>query len=406
METNYRSTQEILDVSNWLIRKSPLDYGKQLRAERGRGIKPKLLDFNGEFDEAKWIVEDVSKTIADGMKLKEIMIMTRTAWRSRAVETELIAERIPYVFIGGMSITRAAHVKDVFSLLRASLSNIDRLAWLRYLMLWKGIGEKWASKAFAAICGAENVDAALRVLPDNIPRSAKALGIAEHIAEARKHHKNPASAIAFALERLEPCLCDSYDNWELRKKDILLLEKIATRFDDIESFLETYTLDPITATQIGSAEDAVSLITVHSAKGTEAKVCYVIGAEPGQYPHTRSLGNEDDIEEERRILYVAMTRAKDRLVLTRGLFYDMSDRYFLNDLPESLCETDETEETDETAESAGAPTFIRISFGSLLRDRTDTIGNPVAVSVPKVQPENPPSIWRRLVRFLTGDGPR
>lgn len=402
LETNYRSTQEILDVSNWLIRESPLNYGKQLRAERGSGLKPQFLDFAGELDEAKWIVDDVAKTIGDGTKFKDIMIMTRTAWRSRGVEAELIAEKIPYVFIGGMSITRAAHVKDVFSLLRASISNTDRLAWLRYLMLWKGIGEKWASKAFASVSNASNIDTALEALPNSIPRSAKELGIAENVRDARRYHKIPTSALAFARERLEPCLKDSYDNWELRKKDLLLLEKIAERFDDIESFLETYTLDPLTPTQIGSQEDSLTLITVHSAKGTEAKVCYVIGAEPGQFPHSRSLKSEDDIEEERRILYVAMTRAKDRLVLTRGLTYDMSDRYFLNDLPESLYESNET---SEIAETTGAPTFIRINFGSLLRDRTDTIGNPVAFPVPKVQPENPPSIWRRLVRFLTGDDP-
>ena len=340
LKTNYRSTQRILDLSNWLLSASPLGYGRQLRAFRGDGMTPQLLDFFGEFDEARWIVRDVLSVRGSGTALGDIMILTRTAWRSRTIEAELIAAGIPYVFVGGMSITRTAHVRDVLSLLRASVSNTDRLAWLRYLMLWKGIGEQWAARAFKAVSKAADVEEALRVLPENIPLSARNLGIAENVTDIRKLRDAPAKAMRTAIEKLEGVLSSVYDNWEMRKRDLELLATVAERYADIESFLERYTLDPITTTQIENAgDDVLTLITVHSAKGTEANVCYIIGAEPGLFPHSKSCNDDDDVEEERRVLYVAMTRAKDRLVLTRATLYPPEEHYFLMKVPAGLCDT-------------------------------------------------------------------
>ena len=291
LETNYRSTQGILDLSNWLIGNSPLNYGRELKAVRGNGLQPQLISCLDEFSEAKWIADDVKKVAEDDTKLREIMILTRTAWRSRTMETELISAQIPYIFIGGLSLMKAAHVKDVFSLLRASLSNTDRLAWLRYLMFWKGIGEKWAAKAFNMVSQAKGLDEALKVLPEQIPKSAKELGIAENVMEVRKSIHDPKAAMHIARKKLNKCLSQHYDKWDLRSKDLELLEKVAGKYNDLGDFLETYTLDPVTTTQLTrpSVDDALPLITVHSAKGTEAKVCYILGAEPGQFPHYRSI---------------------------------------------------------------------------------------------------------------------
>ena len=340
LETNYRSTQRILDFSNWLLRTSPLDYGRELKAFRGDGLTPQLLDFFGEFDEARWIVRDVLAVAESGASLADIMILTRTAWRSRTVEAELISAGIPYVFIGGMSITRTAHVRDVFSLLRASVSNTDRLAWLRYLMLWKGIGDRWAARAFGAVSRAATVEEALRALPESIPPTARGLGIVEKLADVRNLRQAPAEAVRAAIDHLEGLLSNMYDNWEMRKRDLELLAKVAERYADIESFLERYTLDPITRTQIeNAADESLTLITVHSAKGTEAKVCYIVGVEPGLFPHLKSCNDDDDVEEERRVLYVAMTRAKDRLVLTRATLYPPEGHYFLMKVPAGLCDT-------------------------------------------------------------------
>lgn len=339
LEENYRSTQEILDLSNWLLKESPLQYNKELHAHRGNGITPQLVECENEFSEARWITGDLRRVIGNGTRLRDIMILTRTAWRSRAMETELIAAGIPYFFIGGLSITKAAHVKDVFSLLRVSLSTSDRLAWLRYLMLWKGIGEKWASKAFFAVNQSLGLDEALEIIPKYIPPTARSIGISEHISAVRELREKPREAMRVARECLEECMSTKYDNWEYRSRDLKLLEEVAERYGDVDSFLETYTLDPLTVTQITAPqnEDALTLITIHSAKGTEATNCYVLGVEPGQFPHFRSMGDPEEVEEERRILYVAMTRAKNKLVLTRNEFLDYSVPYFLKKMPKELC---------------------------------------------------------------------
>ena len=156
---------------------------------------------------------------------------------------------------------------------------------------------------------------------------------------------------------LEPVLSQKLDRWESRRRDFVLLEKLAERHRTLTGFLETYTLDPVydSVRQRPEDRDVVSVITVHSAKGTEAPVCYLLRAEPGVYPHARSLGDEDAEEEERRILYVAMTRARDELILTRTL--DVGGRttffggtrarhspggtaYFLDGVPGELVDSD------------------------------------------------------------------
>jgi DNA helicase-2/ATP-dependent DNA helicase PcrA len=163
-----------------------------------------------------------------------------------------------------------------------------------------------------------------------------------------KYWNEPTKALRVGGEFLKPILFQKYDKWDLRKKDFDLLVRLAERYRSLMRFIETYTLDPITSTVASrwGNQDVVTLITVHSAKGTEAPVCYVIGVEPGMYPHIRSLGTEDEEEEERRILYVAMTRAKNELILTRSggpssysySYGDAAEAYFLSDLPDKLVE--------------------------------------------------------------------
>ena len=140
-----------------------------------------------------------------------------------------------------------------------------------------------------------------------------------------------------------------HDNWDRRKRDLDLLSRLAARHRSVQAFLETYALDPLSVTEVSRPEqdDAATLITVHSAKGTEAPVCYLLRVEPGMYPHARCLGDEDEEEEERRVLYVAITRARDELIMTRsasakGEYYlTLADNaagsaYLLQDVPDNL----------------------------------------------------------------------
>lgn len=352
LEENYRSTQEILDVANWLLAESPLSYGRVLRAYRGAGLQPRLLDFESEFEEASWIAEDLSDRYSEGAPWRDHMILTRTAWGSRAIEAALIEKRIPYQFVGGMSLLQSAHVKDLLSLLRCAGNHRDELAWVRYLTLWPRIGDVTAQRVIEEVERAPDVPGAVERLRDALQERPE---IGSGLDKVLENWETPATAVLVAGRFLEPLLEERYDHWESRRRDFDLLVRIAERHADVWHFLETYTLDPISAATVQrmDEDDKVTLITVHSAKGTESKVCYVIRVEPGTYPHVRSLGDEDQEEEERRVLYVAMTRAEDELIVTRtnsrrghltfwggavGAHSKRGTPYLFEDIPDGLVE--------------------------------------------------------------------
>lgn len=343
LEENYRSTQGILDISNWLLKESPLKYNKKLNAYRGEGTKPVLKDFYSDLMEAKWVAEDLIERHDEGASWRDHMILTRTAWGSRSVEAMLIEKKIPYIFIGGSSFLQAAHVKDLLCLARAAASQNDEIAWMRYLTLWSGIGDVTASKLISLMKKTGSIEKAFETVASNNANRQKIIEGPETIL---KYWDEPTKALSAGAEFLKPLLSEKYDKWDLRKKDFDLLVKLAKRYRSLVRFIEVYTLDPISSTVASRLEnnDVVTLITVHSAKGTEAPVCYVIRVEPGMYPHIRSVGNADEEEEERRILYVAMTRAKDDLILTRSegsgnymySYGDAAEAYFLSDVPSGL----------------------------------------------------------------------
>ncbi len=317
LHENFRSTQGILDVANWLLRKSPLKYNKELHAFRGNGVKPRLIDFESEDEEASWIAKDLLRRNNDGAEWRDHMILTRTAYGSRRLEAALIEKQIPYEFIGGTSLLQAAHVKDLLAMIRCSTNHRDELAWTRFLTLWPKIGDVTALKLVTGMSSFSDSEGAFKRLQSDLSGRPEILSGLEGVHQC---WHTPSLAIDEARKCLEPLLKQSYDRWESRRKDFELLSQIAQRHKSLHEFLDTYTLDTISTTSARQLEisEKVTLITVHSAKGTEAKVCYLIRVEPGMYPHIRSLGKKDEEEEERRILYVAMTRARDELLITRS----------------------------------------------------------------------------------------
>lgn len=343
---NYRSTQEILDVSNWLLARSPLKYDKELRAARGRGVKPRLLDFASKFDEAAWLANDLRVRHEAGANWHDHMILVRTAWSAKSIEAALVEADIPYTFIGGTSFLQAAHVKDVLSLLRASLNRLDELAWVRYLTLWPKVGDVKAGKVVRALADAPDASVFDVLMKELKGRDE----IAEAVHLATAYAATPSAAIGAVCQNLDSLLSSRYDRWEARKSDLKLLAQLGEKYSSLREFVETFTLDPISNSEAAksSEEDTVTLITVHSAKGTEAPVCYVAQAQAGLYPHTRSLGDLDREEEERRILYVALTRAQHELILTRAgdesvnIFQfgstarAVGEGYFLEELPADI----------------------------------------------------------------------
>ena len=348
LEMNYRSTQGILDLSNWLLEQSQIGYDKHLQAYRGKGLKPQLHILSNEFEEANWIVQDLNQRHSQGAAWAEHMILLRSGFSGRYLEGALIAANIPYRFIGGVKLLESAHVKDVLSLLRVSVNPQDDLAWMRFLTLWDGVGDVGASKLAQELIQLPDIEARCQRLERHGKVPQQAILILMQLDVLQQHVE---ACIGLALDALNEQLENNYKtkDWSRRVKDFDLVKQLARKHHSLGEFLEEYVLDPISISEIDKTpdQDLVTLITIHSAKGAEQKVCYVPHVSPNQYPHARAQGDFDDVEEERRVLYVALTRAENELILTKQNLnlwsqdqYDELGRkiesYFLNDLPQHL----------------------------------------------------------------------
>ena len=353
LEKNYRSTQEILDFSNWLLGQSSIDYDKKLEAYRGDGIKPRMHVFPNEFDEAKWIAIDIKERhLLEGSAWNNHMVLVRSAFAARHIEAAFIQANVPYRSIGGMKLLETAHVKDLLSLLRVIANPLDDIAWMRFLTLWNGVGDVSASKLAQQLLAEPDFDKITEKLEKfgRIPESTllimKQMNVLKTEVEA---------CVKLGVEAILNQLEENYakKDWNKRIGDFDLVKQLASKHSQLSEFLEEYVLDPVSISEIErqSQDDVVTLITIHSAKGTEQKVCYVANVSAGQYPHARAQGNFDEVEEERRVLYVAMTRAKNELILTKQNLnmwassqVDEQGRkvesYFLNDLTRHLCTTE------------------------------------------------------------------
>jgi DNA helicase-2/ATP-dependent DNA helicase PcrA len=360
---NYRSTQEILDLSNWLLAVSGIDYNKQLVAARGSGARPEVHSMESEFDEANWIAGEIEKDVEEGYEYADSLVLTRSAWGARAVEAAFLSRKIPFRILGGTALLESAHIKDVLSLLRCVANPRDELAWMRYLTLFPKIGDVGARKIMDQQLAVAEVDAAVTgwqprysnlMMPQVVPPLEAVSAVATDVE----------AAIEVAIRSLTVVLSNNYknQNWDTRKLDFVYLQQLAKGQSSILGFIENYLLDPMHVSQLKKNVDkgGVTLSTIHSAKGLESKSAFVIGVHPGGYPSGYAV-TAADVEEERRVLYVAMTRAADRLVITRinrshlairahEVSEEHMESYFLGDLPPELAD-----ETNHFAPSLPRP---------------------------------------------------
>ena len=349
LEQNYRSTQEILDLSNWLLDQSEIQYNKRLDAHRGEGVKPRMHIFPNEFDEAKWIAIDIKERhYLQGSKWSDHMVLVRSSFAARHIEAACIAANVPYRFIGGMKLLETAHVKDLLSLLRVIANPLDDIAWMRFLTLWNGVGDVGASRLAQQLLLEPEFDLIFDKLEKFGRIPAETVLIMKQMTVLKQEVQ---ACVGLGIQAIEAQLAENYKkDWNRRQGDFELVKQLASKHTQLSEFLEEYVLDPVSISEIErqSDSDVVTLITIHSAKGTEQKVCYVVNVTPGQYPHARAQGDFNDVEEERRVLYVALTRAQNELILTKQNLSlwarDVIDEqgrkvesYFLNDLTRNLC---------------------------------------------------------------------
>ncbi|MBV6551533.1 ATP-dependent helicase [Acinetobacter soli] len=349
LEKNYRSTQEILDLSNWLLDQSEIQYDKRLDAYRGEGIKPRMHIFPNEFDEAKWIAIDIKERhYLQGHNWSDHMVLVRSSFAARHIEAACIAANVPYRFIGGMKLLETAHVKDLLSLLRVIANPLDDIAWMRFLTLWNGVGDVGASRLAQQLLLQPEFELIFNQLEQFGRIPVETLLMMKQMMVLKQEVQ---ACVGLGIQAIEAQLAENYKkDWNRRQGDFELVKQLASKHGQLSEFLEEYVLDPVSISEIErqSDTDVVTLITIHSAKGTEQKVCYVANVTAGQYPHARAQGDFDAVEEERRVLYVALTRAQNELILTkqnlnlwaRDVVNEQGrkvESYFLNDLTRNLC---------------------------------------------------------------------
>lgn len=324
LDRNYRSTQPILAAANGVIDLARERFTKNLWTERQSEQRPKLVTVKDEIDQANFIIDEVLANREGGMTLKQQAVLFRTSSHSGPLEVELTRRNIPFVKFGGLKFLDSAHVKDMLAVLRFSQNPRDRVAGFRLLNMLPGIGPQTAGKILDAIAADPEPLVALGEIPAP-PRSSQDWpSFVSMLQTLRKAEAGwPAE---FGLARLwyEPHLGRIHEDAETRLADLLQLEQIAAGYASRESFLTELTLDPPDATsdQAGVPlldEDYLILSTIHSAKGQEWRSVFMLNVVDGCIPSDLGAGTTNELEEERRLLYVGMTRAKDNLALVTPL---------------------------------------------------------------------------------------
>jgi DNA helicase-2/ATP-dependent DNA helicase PcrA len=320
LEQNYRSTQPILDACNGVIRFAKERYTKNLRSDRRSKQKPFLTTVSDEASQARFVAQQILDSREAGTLLKNQAVLFRASHHSAQLEIELTRRNIPFVKYGGLKFLEAAHVKDVLSILRWCENPRDRVAGFRAIQLLPGIGPSTAAKILDEVEAEPHTTDVLHDI--KVPKAAAEDWPAfAKLGEQMRQRKTPWPA-EFELVHgwYTPHLERIYDDAPLRVADVAQLGQIAAGYGSRERFLTELTLDPPGATS-GRAgadlkdEDYTVLSTIHSAKGQEWRIVRILNVVDGCIPSDRATGASEEIEEERRLLYVAMTRAKDELDL-------------------------------------------------------------------------------------------
>jgi DNA helicase-2/ATP-dependent DNA helicase PcrA len=320
LERNYRSTQPILDASNAVISAARERHAKNLFTDKASSQRTQLVLVPDEAQQARWVADQVLRQREAGAQLKAQAVLFRTSHHSAALELELARRNIPFVKFGGLKFLEASHIKDVMALLRFAHNPRGRMAGFRAVQLVPGIGAASATRLLDAMGEASDPHAALQAFEP--PGAAKEDWTP--LAALFDRLRDPQLAWPADMELAKawylPQLERMHDDAQVRKLDVEQLARLATGYASRERFLTELTLDPpeVTSDQSGPPlrdEDYLILSTIHSAKGQEWKAVHVLNVVDGCIPSDMATGTAEELDEERRLLYVAMTRAREQLHL-------------------------------------------------------------------------------------------
>ncbi len=312
LEENYRSVQPILDLGNAILADMPKKFAKILRATRGGGTKPRLIYFENAETEAHHIVGEVLARKQSGVGLKEQAVLFRSSYISIPLQAALARAGIPFRVYGGLKFYEMAHVKDVLAFLRVAVNPKDEISWHRVLTLLPGVGERTAAGIYAAVF--QKGEGTFR---EKLQGADKVSGDMVHLVSILDEAAEDAPGKSFRLiiKGYLPYLREKFDDWPMRLADLEVLADIAEEYKSARELLTDLALEAPERTERGSEnQDALTLSTIHSAKGLEWRTVFLLGLEDGVMP-SKMARKDEEVEEEERLLYVAVTRAKDELSL-------------------------------------------------------------------------------------------
>ncbi len=326
LEENYRSTQPILDLANAIIEKAKEKYTKCLYTKREDGKKPILYKAKDDTDQSCFIAERILELREEGIPLNEIAVLFRSAFHSFDLELELAKRDIPFIKYGGLKLIETAHIKDIVAHLRILLNPFDMLAWNRVLLLIEGIGPRTSQKIIEYLKNSSDPLEAIKDFPRK-PSFSVGLNKLCEMLDQLKLGLSPEEKVALLIEYYIPILTRVYyDDYPKREKDLEQLQAIAHKYKSLEEFLTDLALEPPEASvaeiePLDTDDEKLILSTVHSAKGLEWHTVFIISLVEGRFPSSYAFGREEDLEEERRLFYVAVTRARENLFLTYPATY-------------------------------------------------------------------------------------
>jgi len=351
LEENYRSVQPILDLTNVIIDRAAEKFSKKLFTQKTGGVTPVLANAQSENGQSMFVVDKIRDLNMSGVPLNRIAVLFRAGFHSFDLELELARERLPFIKVGGFKFTESAHIKDVLAHLKVIANGHDRISWYRILLLLEKIGPKTAQNIYEAIDKEKSGYAGILTI------ELKS-GLSQRLSRLKQLFSNIDSGLSVSemgetiLNYYLPVLRDRYDDHPKRARDLEQLLTIMQRYNSLEQFLTDMALEPPntsmddTFAETSPDNNRLVLSTIHSAKGLEWHTVFIIWALDGRFPSMHALNNEEDLEEELRLMYVAATRAQNNLFFTypnniydkgSGMIFTRPSR-FIDMIPDDILE--------------------------------------------------------------------
>ncbi|WP_134090530.1 ATP-dependent helicase [Olivibacter sp. XZL3] len=349
IEENYRSSQRILDFTNDLIKNARIGFKKKLFSRLQKGRKPRVARLPGAAEEAEYIVDTIMALKENDLAYSDFAVLSRASWQSNFVQAELMKRNIPFVVVGGIKFGERRHVKDMISFLKIAMNPMDAVAWHRVLKLLEGIGDVRAKEIIGKIHQQNGrIDTSLFTGRKQNDDFKQLLDLFDKIQQL---DPVPADLIPPIYEFYKPVLQRIEDDFEARTVDLDIFAEIAAKYEDLEKFLADFTLEPPSNRYQDknipfneSDEKPLTISTIHSAKGLEWHTVFVPFALDGILPSVRSMASLEEVEEERRLFYVACSRAKENLFISMPAYVSSWDAVFtkpsrfLNEVSDGLYE--------------------------------------------------------------------